>query len=68
MSRPPARKIRRTTGRETPPTKPMKLQALSEDQIRQRIKSVPLESRQWVSTIDRLLGELNRRKATRRKS
>jgi hypothetical protein len=46
----------------------MKLQALSEDQIRQRIKSVPLESRQWVSTIDRLLGELNRRKATRRKS
>lgn len=45
----------------------MKLQSLSDEQIRRRIKSVPLENRQWAGTIERLLGELNRRKANRRK-
>ena len=46
----------------------MKLQAMSEDEIRQRLKTVPLESRQWVGNINRLLQELSRRKANRRKA
>lgn len=43
------------------------LQAMSEDQIRQRIKSTPLLSRTGPHIIDQLLQEITRRKANRRK-